>query len=156
MQVCFTGIYRCKDPKKYYDNTKDPEYRFLYHCRNWNFTVHGVDDEGIIHLLDTYFGDKELEVNEEELQKDFELTVDLKEFHKVDRSTNILEYRRCDVRQVADCSAGVMNPSKYVRNGAKQDINRMIKFLDSEIKSTQRQLESLKERKEQLMKEKDL
>lgn len=154
MEVCFTGIYRCKDPKKYYDNTKDPEYRFLYHCRNWTFTVHGVDNEGIIHLLDTYFGDKELEVNEEEFQKDFELAVDLKEFHKVDRSTNILEYRCCDVRQVVDCSAGIMNPSKYVRNGAKKDIDIMIQFIDSEIKSTERQLESLKERKEQLMKTK--
>lgn len=29
----------------------------------------------------------------------------------------------------------------------------MVRFIDSEIKSTERQLESLKERKEQLMKE---
>lgn len=128
----------------------------MYHCRNWTFTVHGVDDEGIIHLFDTYFDEKELEVNEQELQENFELILDLKEFHKVDKSTNLLEYRRCDVRQVADCSAGVMNSSKYVRNGAKKDINRMIKFLDSEIKCTERQLESLKERKDQLLKEKDL
>lgn len=153
MEFCTSGIYKCKQPKKYYDHTKDPEYRFLYHCRNWTFTVHRVDEEGIIHLLDTYFGDKELEVNEEEFQKDFELEVDLKEFHKVDRSTNLTEYRRCDVRLVAYGSAGVMNPSKYIRNGAKKDIDKMIKFLDSEIKSTERQLESLKERKEQLLKE---
>lgn len=156
MEICTTGIYKCKEPKKYYDDTKDPEYRFLYHCRNWTFTVYGVDDEGIIHLFDTYFGDKELEVNEEELQEDFELVLNLKEFHKVDRNTNILEYRRCDIRQVADCSAGVMNPSKYVRNGAKKDIDAMIRFVDMEIKTTERQLESLKERKEQLLKEKDL
>lgn len=153
MEFCTSGIYKCKEPKKYYDDTKDSEYRFLYHCRNWTFTVHGVDEEGIIHLLDTYFGDKELEVNEEEFQKDFELEVDLKEFHKVDRSTNLTEYRRCDVRLVADCSAGVMNPSKYLRNGVKKDINRMIRFIDMEIKSTERQLESLKERKDQLLKE---
>lgn len=156
MEICTTGIYKCKEPKKYYNSIRDPEYKFMYHCRNWTFTVYGVDDEGIIHLLDTYFGDKELEVNEEEFQKDFELAVDVKEFHRVDRSANILEYRRCDVRQVADCSAGVMNPSKYVRNGAKKDINRMIKFLDSEIKCTERQLESLKERKQKLLKERDL
>lgn len=154
MSICMSGIYRCKEPKKYYDDTKDPEYRFLYHCRNWTFTVHEVDDEGIIHLFDTYFDEKELEVNEQELQEDFELALDSKEFHKVDRSTNLLEYRRNDVRQVADCSAGVMNPSKYVRNGAKKDIDRMLRFLDMEIKSTERQLESLKERKEQLLKEK--
>lgn len=153
MEVCTTGIYRCKEPKKYYDNTRDPEYRFLYHCRNWTFTVRGVDDEGIIHLFDTYFDDKELEVNEQELQEDFELVLNLKEFHKVDRSTNILEYRRNDVRQVADCSAGVMNPSKYVRNGAEKDIDRMLRFLDMEIKSTERRLQSLKERKEQLLKD---
>lgn len=153
MEICMTSIYKCKEPKKYYDDTKDPEYQFLYHCRNWTFTIHGIDEEGIIHLFDTYFGDKELEVNEQEFQEDFELVLDLKEFHKVDRNINILEYRRCDVRQVADCSAGVMNPSKYVRNGAKKDINRMIKFLDSEIKSTERQLESLKERRKQLLKE---
>lgn len=79
----------------------------------------------------------------------------MKEFHKVDRSTNIFEYRRNDVRQVADCSAGVMKPSKYVRNGAKKDIDSMIRFVDMEIKSTERQLESLKERREQLMKEKE-
>ena len=151
-KVCMTGIYKCKEPKKYYDDTKDPEYRFLYHCRNWTFTVHGVDDEGIIHLLDTYFGDKELEVNEQELHEDFELVLDLKEFHKVDKSINILEYRRNDVRQVADSSAGIMNPSKYVRNGAKKDIDRMIRFIDSEIKSTETQLESLKERRIKLMK----
>lgn len=154
MKFCTSGIYKCKEPKKYYDYTKDPEYKFMYHCRNWTFTVHGVDDEGIIHLLDTYFGDKELEVNEEEFQKDFELVLDLKEFHKVDRSTNLLEFRRNDVRQVADCSAGVLNPSKYVRNSAKKDIDRMIRFLDMEIKSTERQLEWLKQRKEQLLKEK--
>lgn len=154
MEICKTGIYKCREPRKYYSNNKDPEYQFLYHCRNWTFTVHGVDNEGIIHLLDTYFGDKELEVNESELQKDFELAVDLKEFHKVNRSTNLLEYRLSDARQVADCSAGVMNPSKYIRNGAKRDINRMIELIDSEIKSTERQLESLKGRREQLVKEK--
>lgn len=153
MEVCVTGIYKCKEPKKYYDDTKDPEYRFLYHCRNWTFTTGGIDEEGIIHLFDTCFGEKELEVNEEEFQEDFELVLDLKEFHKVDKHTNLLEYRRNDVRQVADCSAGVMNLSKYVRNGAKKDIDRMIRFIDSEIKSTERQLESLKERKDQLLKE---
>lgn len=153
MEFCTSGIYKCKEPKKYYDDAKDPEYRFLYHCRNWTFTIHGVDEEGIIHLLDTYFGDKELEVNEEEFQKDFELVLDLREFHKVDRSTNLLEFRRNDVRQVADCSAGVLNPSKYVRNGAKKDIDNMLRFLDMEIKSAERQLESLKERKDQLLKE---
>lgn len=156
MDICKTGIYKCKEPKKYYDDTKDPEYKFIYHCRNWTFTVREVDDEGIIHLLDTYFDEEELEVNEQELQEDFELVLDLKEFHKVDRSTNLLEYKRNDARQVADCSAGVMNPSKYARNGAKKDIDRMIRFLDMEIKSTKRQLESLKERKEQLLREKDL
>ena len=156
MEICMSGIYRCKEPKKYYDDTKDLEYRFLYHCRNWTFTVHVVDAEGVIHLFDTYFDDKELEINEQDLQEDFELILDLKEFHKVDRSTNIFEYKRNDVRQVADCSAGVLNPSKYIRNGAKKDIDRMIKFLDSEIKSTERQLESLKERKDQLLEEKDL
>ena len=153
MEVCTTGIYRCKDPKKYYDDTRDSEYRFLYHCRNWTFTVDGIDDEGIIRLLDTYFGEKELKVNEQELQEDFELVLDLKEFHKVDRSTNLTEYRRCDVRQVADCSAGVMNPSKYIRNDANQDIARMIRFIDMEIKITERQLKSLKEKKEQLLKD---
>lgn len=153
MEVCVTGIYRCKEPRKYYDDTRDPEYRFLYHCRNWTFTIHGVDEEGIIHLLDTYFGNKELEVNEQELQEDFELVLDLEEFHQVDRSTNLCEFRRCDVRLVADCSAGVMNPSKYIRNGAKKDIDMMIRFVDMEIKSTERQLQSLKERKEQLLKE---
>lgn len=156
MEFCTSGIYKCKEPKKYYDDLKDPEYRFLYHCRNWTFTVHGVNDEGIIHLFDTYFGDKELEVNEEEFQKDFELEVDLEEFHKVDRSTNLTEYKHCDVRLIADCSAGVMNPSKYIRNGAKKDIDKMIRFIDMEIKSIERQLESLKERKDQLLKEKDL
>lgn len=156
MEFCTSGIYKCKDPKKYYDDTKDPEYRFLYHCRNWTFTVHGVDDEGIIHLLDTYFDDKELEVNKEEFQKDFELVLNLKEFHKVDRCTNLLEYRRTDVRQVADCSAGALNPSKYIRNGAEKDIDNMVRFLDMQIKSTERQLQSLKARKEQLLKEKDL
>lgn len=156
MKICMTGIYKCKEPKKYYDDTKDPQYRFLYHCRNWTFTIRGADEEGIIHLFDTYFDEKELEVNEQELQEDFELVLDLKEFHKVDKSTNLFEYRRCDVRQVADCSAGVMNPSKYVRNGAKKDIDNMIRFMDDEIKMTERQLKSLKERRERLMKEKDL
>ena len=153
MEICKTGIYRCVAPRKYYSDTKDPEYRFLYHCRNWTFTVHEVDDEGIIHLLDTYFGNKELKVNKEELQRDFELAVDLKEFHKVSRSTNILEYRLSDVRQVADCSAGVMKPSKYIRNGAKRDINRMIELINSEMEITERQLQWLKERKDQLLKE---
>ena len=46
-----------------------------------------------------------------------------------------------------------MNPSKYIRNGAKRDINRMIELIDSEMKSTERQLQSLKERKDQLLKE---
>ena len=156
MQVCFTGIYKCRDPKKYYDDTQDPEYRLLYHCRNWTFKVGDCDEEcGNIHLIDTYFGDKLLIITVDELEQNFELVLDLKEFHKVDKSTNLLEYRRKDARQVADCSAGIMNPSKYVRNGAKKDIDRMIRFIDSEIKSTERQLESLKERKEQLMKEKE-
>ena len=57
MQVCFTGIYKCRDPKKYYDDTQDPEYRLLYHCRNWTFKVGDCDEECVEppeHLQSAY------------------------------------------------------------------------------------------------------
>lgn len=154
MNICLTGIYRCSNPRKYYYDTKDKEYSFLYHCRNWTFTV-GKVDENYIYLYDTYFGDKCVYTKIEDFENDFELVVDLSKFHKVSRNTNLSEYRNEDICQVADCSAGIMNPSKYIRNGAVKDVDKVIELLDSEISRTENELEALKQRKERLLEEKE-
>ena len=154
MNICLTGIYRCNNPKKYYHDTNDKEYSFLYHCRNWTFTV-GKVDENYIYLYDTYFGDKCVYTKIEDFENDFELVVDLSKFHKVSRNTNLSEYMNEDICQVADCSAGIMNPSKYIRNGAVKDFDRVIELLDSEIGMTENELEALTQRKERLLKEKE-
>lgn len=153
MNICLSGIYKCNNPKKYYYDRNDNEYRFLYHCRNWTFTV-GKIDENYIYLYDTYFGDKCIYVNFDEFKSDFELAVDLSEFHKVDRETDLREYDKEDICIVPDCSAGVMNPSKYIRNGAEKNIDRMLLLVADEISFAERDLARLKQKKEQLLQEK--
>lgn len=153
MNVCMTGIYKCNNPKKYYYDPKDKEYTFLYHCRNWTFTI-GKIDEYYIYLYDTYFGDKCIFTTLDEFDNDFELAVDLSEFHKVDIKTDLREYDKEDICIVPDCSAGIMNPSKYIRNGAVKDFDRVIELLDSEISMTENELEALIQKKEQLLQEK--
>lgn len=148
-----TGIYKCNNPKKYYNDTNDKDYSFLYHCRNWTFTV-GKVDENYIYLYDTYFGDKCIFTTFDEFENDFELAVDLSEFHKVDRKTDLREYDKEDICIVSDCSAGVMNPSKYVRNGAEKNIDRMLLLVADKISFVEKELAGLKQKKEQLLQEK--
>lgn len=153
MNICVTGIYECNKPRKYYHDTNDKEYRFLYHCRNWTFTV-GKVDENYIYLYDTYFGNKCVYTKPEDFENDFELVVDLSKFHKVNRYTDLREYRKEDICEVADCSAGIMNPSKYIRNGAVKDFDKIIELIDSQINMTENELKALKQRKERLLEEK--
>ena len=152
MNICMTGIYKCNNPKKYYYDPNDKEYKYLYHCRNWTFTVGKIDE--YIYLYDTYFGDKCIFTTFDEFETDFELVVDLSEFHKVDRKTDLREYDKEDICIVPDCSAGTMNPSKYVRNSAEKNIDRMLLLLADEISFAERDLARLKQKKEQLLQEK--
>lgn len=105
-------------------------------------------------MYDTYFGDKCIFTTFDKFETDFELAVDLSEFHKVDRKTDLREYDKEDICIVADCSAGIMNPSKYVRNDAEKNIDRMLLLVADRISFAERELAGLKQKREQLLQEK--
>lgn len=150
--ICMTGLYRCRYPKKYYNAKFDPEYKFLFHCRNWTFTIHKIDDEGIIHLYDTYFDERELEINEEDLNTDFELLLDYSLYDKVDRMKDLRDYDREDYKIVSDNSGGFSSKSKYLRKGAKRSYKRMLQNIDEEIENTKNHLEYLNTQRNEIFK----
>lgn len=151
--ICMTGLYRCKYPKKYYNAKFDPEYKFLFHCRNWTFTIHNIDDEGIIHLFDTYFGERELEVNEEDLNNDFELLLDYSLYNKVAKMVDLKDYDSKDYKIVLDNSGGFSSKSKYLRKGAIKSYKRMLQNVDEEIESTKNHLEYLNARRNEILRQ---
>lgn len=151
--ICMTGLYRCRYPKKYYNVKFDPEYNFLFHCRNWTFTIHNIDDEGIIHLFDTYFGEGKLEVNEEDLNNDFELLLDYSLYDKVNSMVDLKDYDPRDYKIVSDNSGGFSSKSKYLRKGAIKSYKRMLQNVDEEIESTKNHLEYLNARRNEILRQ---
>lgn len=144
MNICKSGLYRCREPRKYYQDPTDKNHRFLYHCRNWTFTVLEVDEvNGIVTLSDTYFHNKTVRVDVASLETDFELVMDTREFRRVSKDTDLREYSLQDIRIVADDSGGLYNPGKYVRIGAEKDILRQIQVLEERICMERSRLERL-------------
>lgn len=156
MDICKYGLYRCKDPRKYYHGSIDKDGRFLYHCRNWTFTVSDVDENtGIVTLADTYYGFKNVEVDVSALKTDFELVMDTREFRRVPKNTDLQEYSPQDIRIVADDSGGLYSPGKYVRIGAKKDLEKQIRLLKERITMARSELQHLEWQQRELEREYD-
>lgn len=156
MDICKYGLYRCKDPRKYYHERIDKDGRFLYHCRNWTFTVSDVDEStGIVTLVDTYWGCETIKVDESALKTDFELVMDTREFRKVPKNADLREYSPQDIRIVADDSGGLYRPGKYIRIGAEKDIERQIRLLKERIVMARSELQHLEWQQRELERQYD-
>lgn len=135
-----SGLYRHEPDKRYrsslyWDN--------LYHCFNWTFKVSHRESDDTWYMVDTYFGDKYIELTDENFDE-FEFLFD---FNEVDKHSgkNIWEYDDDDYWHVAIDSGGMYCGGKYfVKKGATKSKEKVLERIEGEIRSLERQIESKK------------
>lgn len=133
-----SGLYKHEPDKKYrsslyWDN--------MYHCFNWTFKVKHNESKDIWYMVDTYFGDKYIELTDENFNE-FEFLFD---FNEVDKHSgkNIWEYDEDDYWHVAVDSGGMYCGGKYfVKKGAIKSKEKVLERIEGEIRSLERQIES--------------
>jgi len=135
-----TGLYTHEPDKRYrpslfWDN--------LYHCFNWTFKVSHRESDDTWYMVDTYFGDKYIELTDENFDE-FEFLFD---FNEVDKHSgkNIWEYDENDYWHVAIDSGGMYCGGKYfVKKGATKSKEKVLERIEGEIRSLERQLKNKK------------
>ena len=139
-KIVKTGLYKHEPDKRYrsslyWDN--------LYHCFNWTFKVSHRESDDSWYMVDTYFGDKYIELTDENFDE-FEFLFD---FNEVDKHTgkNIWEYDENDYWHVAIDSGGMYCGGKYfIKKGATKNKEKVLERIEGEIRSLERQLENKK------------
>lgn len=139
-KIVKSGLYKHKPDRKYrsslyWDN--------LYHCFNWTFKVSHRESDDTWYMVDTYFGDKYIELTDENFDE-FEFLFD---FNEVDKHSgkNIWEYDEDDYWHVAVDSGGMYCGGKYfVKKGAIKSKEKVLERIEGEIRSLERQIESKK------------
>lgn len=139
-KIVKSGLYKHKPDKRYrsslyWDN--------LYHCFNWTFKVKHNESKDIWYMVDTYFNDKYIELTDENFDE-FDFLFD---FNEVDKHSghNIWEYDEDDYWHVAVDSGGMYCGGKYfVKKGAIKSKEKVLKRIEGEIRSLERQIERKK------------
>lgn len=147
-KLVMTGLYKHEPDRRYrgslyWDN--------MYHCFNWTFKVrHNENDKW--YMVDTYFGDKYIELTDENFYE-FEFLFD---FEKVEKHSgeNIYEYDESDWWHVAIDSGGMYCGGKYfVRKDAVKNKEKVLKRIEEEIQSLENKIDYNKELYERVLKD---
>lgn len=139
------GLYKCK-PK--------PEYRSswhkdnLYHCCNWTFQVL-INNEGVYFMRDTYWsgGDSVHIPLIDENFHEFEFIYEMDKVRKI-HSDDAKHYEK--YYRVAIDSGGVSYPKYFVDLDAEKSRDLVLKDIDDEINSMERDLKYLVEKRENI------
>lgn len=139
-KIVKSGLYKHEPDKRYrsslyWDN--------LYHCFNWTFKVSHRESDDTWYMVDTYFGDKYIELTDENFDE-FEFLFD---FNEVDKHSgkNIWEYDEDDYWHVAVDSGGMYCGGKYfVKKGATKSKEKVLERIEGEIRNLERQIERKK------------
>ena len=109
-----TGLYKHEPDRRY----RGSLYRDnMYHCFNWTFKVRHNEKENKWYMVDTYFGDKYIELTDENFDE-FEFVFDFEKLKNI-LGENIYEYDENDWWHVAVDSGGMYCGGKYfVRKNA--------------------------------------
>lgn len=139
-KLVMTGLYRHEPDKRYRGSLY---WNDMYHCFNWTFRISYNEKENKWYMVDTYFGDKSIELTNDNFDE-FEFLFD---FNKVESHSgkNIYEYDESDWWHVAVDSGGITYGKYFVRKGATKNKERVLKRIEEEINSLERQLKIKKE-----------
>ena len=139
-KLVMTGLYRHEPDKSYrsslyWDN--------LYHCFNWTFKVRHHESDDTWLMVDTYFGDKYIELTDDNFDE-FEFLFDFNEVTK-HSGEHICEYDEKDWWHVAVDSGGMYCGGKFfVRKGAIKNKEKVLSRIEDEIKYLEYQIQSKK------------
>lgn len=139
-KLVISGLYRHDPDKKYRPALYWDQ---MYHCFNWTFKVRHRESNDTWYMVDTYFGDKYIELTDENFDE-FEFLFDFNEVEK-HSGKNIWEYDENDYWHVAIDSGGMYCGGKYfVKKGATKSKEKVLERIEGEIRSLERQLENKK------------
>lgn len=103
-----------------------------YWCKNWTFTV--KECNGIIHMVDTYFNDRYIEVTDDNIIN-FEFQFEFNDVKEIS-SCEYDKYEENDKYRLAIGSGGWQYGVKYfVKKNAEYSKNNLIDILKYEINS---------------------
>lgn len=143
-KLCMTGMYK-HDPV--------PEWRGtiynnnLYHCFNWTFKPRHFEKDDTWYMVDTYFGDKYIELTDDNFDG-FEFVFDC---NKVDRVSNDFHFEDYDESdywyKFATDSGGWEFSKSFIKKDAVKIKDKVVERYESEIAGLKR---TLKYKEEQL------
>ena len=131
-----TGLYKHEPDKRYRSSLYWDD---MYHCFNWTFKVSYYERDDKWYMVDTYFGDKYIELTDENFDE-FEFLFD---FNEVDKHSgkNIWEYDEKDYWHVPVDSGGMYCGGKYfLRKGAQKSKEKVLERIQNEIEELELQL----------------
>jgi len=139
-KLCLSGLYKHEPDEKYRGEIFKNQ---LYHCFNWTFTVYHNEKEDSWWMVDTYFGDKSIELTDENFNE-FEFVFDR---NKVERHSgdNIYDYNDSDYWRIAVDSGGWKFAKWFIRIGATKNEDKVLQRLSEEIDNMEHSLRSKKE-----------
>lgn len=141
--LCMTGIYTHAPEVKYRANMFRNN---LYHCCNWTFTVQQWND-GRIFMKDTYWSDDSsllIELTDGNIDE-FTFLFDCNDVMS-HSGHNIYDYGESDWWHIAIDSGGMYCGGKYfLKKGAVKNREKVLKRLEEEILSVERDLEHKKQ-----------
>lgn len=139
------GLYTCKPKAEYRGKLFENN---LYHCCNWTFDV-VKDNEGNHFMRDTYWssGDSLHILLTDENVHEFELLFERDKVKSI-RKDEIYHYDNCYV--VAIDSGGRSYPKYFADVDATKSKKLILDEIETEIKSLEWKLESLKEKRERI------
>lgn len=134
------SVIRCNNIQYFVDNSDDKILKYdPYHCRNWTFTLHHID-EHCIQLADTYFS-KILTITYDEL-KYFDLIMNRTEMKLISED----DVKRYNEKDIISC---LMDSSAkhryYVRKGTEYDLHAILSSLKAERRKRKKRIEVLDE-----------
>lgn len=146
-KLVLTGLYKHEPDKRYRPSIY---WNDLYHCYNWTFRVKHREDDNTWLMVDTFFGDKSIELTDENFDE-FEFVFDFNEVKK-HSGENIEEFDDNDWWRVAIDSAGRLRCKYFVRKGATKNKEKILARIENEIKHLEQQIRYKKQVYERVMK----
>ena len=139
-KICMTGLYKHEPDVKYRGELFANQ---LYHCFNWTFTVYHNEKEDRWFMIDTYFGNKSIELTNKNFDE-FEFIFDRNEV-ELHSGNNIKDYNECDYWRIAVDSGGWKFAKWFLRIGATKNEDKVLQRLAAEIDNMEQSLWSKKQ-----------
>lgn len=143
-KLCMTGMYKHEPVSSWrgtiYKNN-------LYHCFNWTFKPRHIEKDDTWYMVDTYFGDKYIELTDDNFDG-FEFVFDCNKVDRVSNDFNFEDYDESDYwYKFATDSGGWKFAKSFIKKDAIKIKDKVIARYENEIAGLKR---TLKYKEEQL------